>query len=118
HTWIGQVQPTNSVFKIITRPGSVKRGKEYGVFRRQLHFEGPGKSGIRRRKGGTLTPWGFRVGDLARSSKGKTESVGYIGGYSEVNKVVSLYDWQWKRIGQFSVSKTTLIRRSNGLCVA
>ena len=118
HAWFGQVQPTQSAFKIITRPGAVKRGKEYGVFRRQLHFEIPSKSGVRRRKGGTVTPWGFRIGDLARSSKGKTESIGYIGGYSEANKVVSLYDWQWKRIGQFSVSKTTLIRRSNGLCVA
>jgi hypothetical protein len=111
HTWFGQVQPTSSIFKIITRPGAVKRGNEYGVFRRQLHFEVPGK-------GGTVSPWGFRVGDEFRSVKGKTESIGYIGGYSEVNKVVSLYDWQWKRIGQFSVSKTTLIGRSNGLRVA
>lgn len=116
--WFGQVQPTQSIFKIVTRPGAVKRGKEYGVFRRQLLVELPGKGGIRRRKGGTVTPWGFRVGNLARSIKGKTEFIGYIGGYSEVNKVVSLYDWQWKRISQFSVSKTMLIRRSNGLCVA
>ncbi|NBD15418.1 MAG: hypothetical protein GVY04_04515 [Cyanobacteria bacterium] len=117
-TWKGKVTITNSQFRIITRPGAVKRGKEYGVFRRQLHFEVPSKNGVRKRKGGTITPWGFRVGDLVRANKGKTESIGYIGGYSEVNKVVSLYDWQWKRIGQFSVSKTTLIRRSNGLCVA
>ena len=127
-TWKGKVSITNSQFRIITRPGAVKRGKEYGVFRRQLHFEVPsqrlrlpfkkapalsvGQNGVRKRKGGTITPWGFRVGDLVRSTKGKTESIGYIGGYSEVNKVVSLYDWSWKRIGQFSVSKTTLIRRS------
>lgn len=117
-TWKGKVTTTNSQFRIITRPGAVKRGKEYGVFRRQLHFEVKSKNGVRKRKGGTITPWGFRVGDLVRSTKGKTECIGYIGGYSEVNKVVSLYDWQWKRIGQFSVSKTTLIRRSNGLCVA
>jgi hypothetical protein len=117
-TWKGKVTITNSQFRIITRPGALKRGKEYGVFRRQLHFEVPSKNGVRKRKGGTITPWGFRVGDLVRATKGKTESIGYIGGYSEVNKVVSLYDWQWKRIGQFSVSKTTLIRRSNGFCVA
>ncbi len=116
--WFGQVQPTHSLFRIITRSGAVKRGKEYGVFRRQLHVEVPDEGGIRKRKGGTVTPWGFRVGDLARSSKGKTESIGYIGGYSEVNKVVLLYNWRWERIGQFSVSKTTLVRRSNGLCVA
>lgn len=118
YIWKGHVNVTSSLFKIVTRPGAVRRGKEYGVFRRQLHFEVPSSGGVRKRKGGTITPWGFRVGDLARATKGKTESIGYIGGYSKANKVVSLYDWQWKRIGQFSVSKTTLIRRSNGLCVA
>lgn len=116
--WFGSVAVTTSLFRVVTRPGAVKRGKEYGVFRRQLHFEVPGNSGVRKRKGGTVTPWGFRVGDLARATKGKSETVGYIGGYSEINKVVSLYDWQWKRIGQFTVSKVRLIRRSNGLCVA
>lgn len=116
--WIGDVTVTDSMFRIITRPGAVRRGKEYGVFRRQLHFEVPAKGNKRKRKGGTITPWGFRVGDLVRSTKGKKESIGYVGGYSEVNRVVSLYDWQWKRIGQFSVSKTNIIRRSNGLCVA
>ena len=116
--WVGDVAVTDSPFRIITRPGCVRRGKEYGVFRRQLHFEVPAKDSKRKRKGGTVTPWGFRVGDLVRSSKGKKESIGYIGGYSSGSHVVSLYDWRWKRIGQFSVSKTTIIRRSNGLCVA
>ena len=116
--WIGDVTVTDSMFRIITRPGAVRRGKEYGVFRRQLHFEVPAKGNKRKRKGGTITPWGFRVGDLVRSTKGKKESIGYIGGYSEGNRVVSLYDWRWERIGQFSVSRTNIIRRSNGLCVA
>lgn len=116
--WVGSVAVTDSLFRIITRPGAVRRGKEYGVFRRQLHFEVPDKTGVRKRKGGTATPWGFRVGDLARAEKGNAVAIGYVGGYSEVNRVVSLYDWRWKRIGQFSVSKTTLIRRSNGLCIA
>jgi hypothetical protein len=56
------------VFKVITRPGAVRRGKEYGFFRRQLHFEVPDKSGTRKRKGGTITPFGFRVGDLVKAS--------------------------------------------------
>lgn len=116
--WMGDVAVTDSLFRIITRPGCVWRGNEYGVFRRQLHVEVPAKGGKRKRKGGTVTPWGCRVGDLVRSSKGKQEAIGYIGGYSEGNRVVSLYDWRWKRMGQFSVSKTSIIRRASGLCVA
>lgn len=116
--WFGCVSVTPSVFKIITRFGAVKRGKQYGFYRRQLHFEVPAKGNVRKRKGGTVTPWIFRVGDLVSATKGKASVTGYIGGFSEPNKVVSIYDWQWKRIGQFSVSKTKLLRRSNGLCVA
>ncbi|EDX82534.1 hypothetical protein S7335_1238 [Synechococcus sp. PCC 7335] len=114
----GSVGITPSVFKIITRFGAVKRGKQYGFYRRQLHFEVPAKGDVRKRKGGTVTPWLFRIGDFVSSTKGKAAVTGYIGGYSEPNKVVSIYDWQWKRIGQFLVGKTKLLRRSNGLCVA
>lgn len=116
--WFGSVDVTPSAFKIITRFGAVKRGKQYGFYRRQLHFEVPAQGDTRKRKGGTVTPWAFRVGDLVLATKGKASVIGYIGGYSEPNKVVSIYDWQWKRIGQFLVSKTKLLRRSNGLCVA
>ncbi len=73
YLWKGEVNITDSVFKIVTRPGAVRRGKEYGFFRRQLHFEVPDKSGTRKRKGGTITPFGFRVGDLVKASK-KTNS--------------------------------------------
>lgn len=116
--WVGSVNVTSSTFKIITRFGAVKRGKQYGFYRRQLHFEVPAKGNVRKRKGGTITPLRLRVGDLVSSTKGKSAVTGYIGGFSEPNKVVSIYDWQWKRVGQFSVSKTKLLRRSNGLCVA
>lgn len=116
--WFGAVSITSAVLKIITRFGAVKRGKQYGFYRRQLHFEVPAKGNVRKRKGGTVTPWIFRVGDLVLGTKGKAAVTGYIGGFSEPNKVVSVYDWQWKRIGQFSVNKTKLLRRSNGLCVA
>ena len=109
HHWVGLVQLTDAPFKVIARPQ---------LYRRQLHFENPGKGGIRKRKGGTVTPFGFRSGDLVEAVKGKVTAKGYIGGYSEANKVVSLYDINWKRLGQFSVSKTVLLRRSNGLCVA
>lgn len=109
HHWVGSIQLTDAPFKVIARPQ---------LYRRQLHFENPGKGGNRKRKGGTVTPFGFRSGDLIRASKGKKTVKGYIGGYSEVNKVVSIYNHNWKRLGQFSVSKTQLLRRSNGLCVA
>ncbi len=120
YLWKGETTVTDSVFKVITRPGAVKRGKEYGFFRRQLHFEVPDKSGIRKRKGGTITPFGFRVGDLVKASKSKETFVGYIGGFTNTDKSknVSIYDYSWKRIGQFTPSKVKLLRRSNGLCIA
>lgn len=128
YLWKGEVTVTDSLFRIITRPGAVKRGKEYGFFRRQLHFEVPDKSGIRKRKGGTITPFGlrrehsverFRVGDLVKASKGTELFVGYIGGFTCTDKTknVSIYDYTWKRMGQFTPSKVKLLRRSNGLCV-
>ena len=120
YLWKGDVNVTGSPFKVITRPGAVKRGKEYGFFRRQLHFEVPDKSGTRKRKGGTITPFGLRVGDLVKASKSKEIFVGYIGGFTNTDKSknVSIYDYSWKRIGQFTPSKAKLLRRSNGLCVA
>lgn len=119
YLWKGEVQVTDSVFRIITRPGAVRRGKEYGFFRRQLHFEVPDKSGIRKRKGGTVTPFGFRVGDVVKATKSQEIFVGYIGGFTNTDKSkkVSIYDYTWKRIGQFTPSKVKLLRRNNGLCV-
>lgn len=119
YLWKGKVQATDSVFRVITRPGAVKRGKEYGFFRRQLHFEKPDKSGTRKRKGGTVTPFGFRVNDLVFAEKTEEKYVGYVGGFTNTDKSknISVYDYSWKRIGQFSPSKVKLLRRSNGLCV-
>lgn len=108
HHWVGSIQLTDAPFKVIARPQ---------LYRRQLHFENPSLDGTRKRKGGTVTPFGFRSGDLVVATKGKKTVKGYIGGYSEVNKVVSIYDYNWKRYGQFRISKTQLIKRSNGLCV-
>jgi len=114
------VNVTPSPFKIITRPGAVKRGKEYGFFRRQLHFEVPDKSGIRKRKGGTITPFGVRICDWVRAEKAGIVYIGYVGGFTDTKKTqkVSVCDYTWKRIGQFAPSKVELIRRNNGLCVA
>jgi hypothetical protein len=120
YIWKGEVNITDSTFRIITRPGAVRRGKEYGFFRRQLHFLVPDKSGTRKRKGGTITPFGFRVGDLVKATKKDEQFVGYIGGFTntEKSKNVSIYDYSWKRIGQFTPSQVKLLRRNNGLCVA
>lgn len=111
HHWVGQVQITSAPFRVIARPN---------LFRRQLHFENPVSNtpNNRKRKGGTITPWGFRSGDYALGTKAGKVYLGWVGGYSEVNKVVSLYNNNWRRIGQFSVTKTKLIFRSNNLCVA
>ena len=120
YTHKGSVNVTPSPFKIITRPGAVKRGKEYGFFRRQLHFEVPDKSGVRKRKGGTITPFGARIGDLVRAEKAGKVYIGYVSGFTDTKKKknVSVCDYTWKRIGQFAPSKIKLIRRNNGLCVA
>lgn len=108
HHWVGSIRLTDAPFKVIARPQ---------LYRRQLHFENPSSKGIRKRKGGTVTPFGFRSGDKVAATKGKLTVKGYIGGYSQPNKVVSIYDVNWKRLGQFFVSKTKLLKRSNGLCV-
>lgn len=120
YVWKGDVTITDSIFKVITRPGAVKRGKEYGFFRRQLHFEIPDKSGTRKRKGGTITPFEVRVGDLVIATKAGKEYIGYVGGFTNTKKSknISLCDYTWKRIGQFTPSKVKLIRRCNGLCIA
>ncbi len=98
HHWVGFIQLTDAPFKVIARPQ---------LYRRQLHFENPIKGGNRKRKGGTVTPFGFRSGDLVIATKVKTTAKGYIGGYTQKNKVDSLYEGiTRRRIGQISVSKT------------
>lgn len=110
HEWQGEVTITDSVFKVITRPA---------YFRRAKHFDNPSKGGIRKRKGGTITPFGYRCGDYVEASKASITYRGWIGGYTDTNKSkkLSVYDINWKRIGQFSLSKVKLLRRSNKLCI-
>lgn len=108
--WVGSVELTESPFKVVSRPQ---------LYRRQLHFENHSKGGTRKRKGGTVTPFGFRSGDLAQAEKAGRTYRGYIGGYTNAKtKALSLYDVNWKRLGQFSPNKTKLLRRNNGLCIA
>ena len=110
HEWVGKrVRLTPSPFRVIARPN---------LFRRQLHFENFPKGGVRKRKGGTVTPFGFRSGDFVQALKAGKSVRGWIGGFSEVNKVVSVYDHNWHRLGQFKANKVNLIKRSSRLCVA
>jgi len=111
HQWQGEVTITDSVFRVITRPS---------YFRRALHFDNPSKGGVRKRKGGTVTPFGFRCGDYVEAEKAGVIYRGWIGGYTNTDKTknLSVYDLNWKRIGQFSLSKVKLLRRSNKLCIA
>ena len=113
HHWIGQVQVTPAPFRVIARPN---------LYRRQLYFENPvaGGTNHRKRKGGTVTPYGLRSGDLVKAEKAGKIYQGWIGGYTQTEKTknVSVYDHNWKRIGQFSLNKVQLLQRSTRLCVA
>ena len=110
HHWAFQVTVTPAPFRIISRPN---------LYRRQLHFENPEIDGNRKRKGGTVTPFGFRSGDKVKAEKAGMIYVGWIGGYTQTQKTknVSVYDHNWRRIGQFSPNKVELLQRSNRLCV-
>ncbi|NES70298.1 MAG: hypothetical protein F6K24_36345 [Okeania sp. SIO2D1] len=111
HTWIGSITVTSAPFRIITRP-------EY--FRRALHFDNADKGGKRKRKGGTITPFDVRCGDRVMATKSGETVIGWVGGYTQTakSKNISVYDHNWKRLGQYAPSKVWLIRRSNKLCVA
>ncbi|NJM70367.1 MAG: hypothetical protein HC862_09130 [Scytonema sp. RU_4_4] len=113
HRWRGGITVTSAPFRVIARPN---------LFRRQLHFENPVKDapGNRKRKGGTVTPFGFRSGDLVRAEKAGKSYFGWVGGYTQTPKTknISVYNHNWHRLGQFSPSKVQLIKRSTRLCVA
>lgn len=121
HHWVGQVIVTPAPFRVIARPN---------LYRRQLHFENPVSAVSercrrdapvnRKRKGGTVTPFGLRSGDLVKAEKAGKIYRGWIGGYTQTEKTrnVSVYDHNWRRIGQFSLSKVELLQRSTRLCAA
>jgi hypothetical protein len=54
HRWNGQIEVTSAPFRVIARPN---------LYRRQLHFENPVSDAPnhRKRKGGTVTPFGFAL---------------------------------------------------------
>jgi len=104
--WRGSVTITSAPFAIIRRPP---------ISRRQLHLMVPAKGGIRRKYGGTVTRHGFRKGDYVEATQGSNTYRGWISGDTE--KLISVSDANWKRLGQFSKNKVRLIQRSSGLIV-
>jgi len=101
---LGDVQLTPFHFDIVRRP-------KYS--RRKLHLEQPAKGGIRRQYGGTATPFIFRKGDYVEATQGKKTVRGWVSGYTK--KQISVSDFDWKRLGQFVVSKVRLLERNAGL---
>jgi hypothetical protein len=110
HERMGSFEITPALFCVVSRPS---------LYRLQLHFENP-IAGGRKRKRGTITPFGFRSGDLVFAQKSGQNYKGWVGGYtlSGKTKNVSVYDHNWKRIGQFVPNRVQLIKRSTKLCVA
>ncbi|WP_434222783.1 RRXRR domain-containing protein [Limnospira platensis CENA597] len=107
HTWKGLVQLTPSIFKVIRRPP---------ISRRQLHLMVPAKGGVRRKYGGTTTRHGVRKGDIVRAEMAGRVVVGWVSG--DTHRQVSVSDLNWKRLGQFTASKVSLIARSTNLVVS
>ncbi|MBD1864155.1 MULTISPECIES: RRXRR domain-containing protein [Trichocoleus] len=104
HQWMGSVQITASLFRVIRRPP---------ISKRQLHLMVPAKGGVRRRYGGTVTRHGFRKGDLVQAEMAGRVSIGWVSG--DTQKHVSVSDCNWKRLGQFAASKVMLIARNTGV---
>jgi hypothetical protein len=104
--WEGSVNITPAPFAVIRRPP---------ICRRQLHLMVPSKGGVRRKYGGTTTRHGFRKGDYVKAEMAGRVVYGWVSGDTE--RQVSVSDINWRRLGQFSVKKTCLVKRSTGLLV-
>ena len=105
HCWQGKVTITNAPFFVIRRPP---------ISRRQLHLMLPSKGGVRRKYGGTVTRHkGIRKGDFVEGVKAGITYQGWCSG--DTAKQISISNAAYKRVGQFTASKVSLLRRSTGL---
>ncbi|MFM7448251.1 MAG: RRXRR domain-containing protein [Leptolyngbyaceae cyanobacterium] len=104
--WFGSVTVTAAPFVVIRRPP---------VSHRQLHLMVLAKGNVRRKYGGTITRHGYRKGDLVRAEMGGKVHLGWVSG--DTQKQISVSDCNWKRLGQFAISKVSLIARSTNLVV-
>ena len=74
---------------------------------------------MRKRIGGSISPFNYRAGDKVLVASKGTTFTGWIGGFTNTakSKKVSVYDHNWKRIIQAGLKQIKVIRRSNKLCV-
>jgi len=105
-SWVGNAIITNSQFTILRRPP---------ISRRQLHLMVFSKGGNRRKYGGTVTRHGYSKGDYVEATQGNKTYRGWVSGDTKTQ--VSVSDFNWKRLGQFSKNKVRLIRRYIGLII-
>lgn len=101
---LGDISLTSFRFDVVTRP-------KYS--RRKLHLEQPSKGGIRKKYGGSTTPFKYRKGDYVEARQGNKTVRGWVSGYTK--NLISVSDFNWNRLGQFAKSKTRLISRNSGL---
>jgi len=107
HGWFeGSVKITDAPFSVIKRPP---------ISCRQLHLMLPAQGGIRRKYGGTVTRHSFRKGDYVESERKGVKFRGWVSGDTRTQVSVSNFDW--KRLGQFSAKKTKLLKRNTNLIV-
>ena len=97
--------------RLTSFPFDILRRPKYS--RRKLHLEQPAKGGIRRQHGGTTTPFVFRKGDYVEATQGERTCRGWVSGYTK--NIISVSDFDWKRLGQFVVKKVRLLERNSGL---
>ncbi len=102
--WVGAVQITNAPFTVIRRPP---------ISRRQLHLMVPALGGVRRKYGGTTTRHHVRKGDFVKAVKAGVTYYGWVSG--DTARQISVSNFDWKRLGQFTASKVVLLARATGL---
>lgn len=104
HCWQGSVTITSAPFFTIKRPP---------ISRRQLHLMTFAKGGVRRKYGGTTTRHNIRKGDYVLAEKKGVYYQGWCSGDTKTQ--ISVSDFNWKRIAQFTKSKVQLLQRRTGL---
>ena len=102
----GSVEITNAPFSVIKRPP---------ISRRQLHLMLPAKDAVRRKYGGTVTRHNVRKGDYVETERKGVKFRGWVSGDTKTQ--VSVSDFDWKRLGQFSAKNTQVLKRSTNLIV-
>ena len=86
--------------------------------RRFLHLEQFSKGHIRRKYGGSTTDWTkIRKGDYVEAIRGKKAFRGWISGFLDDKKILSVSNFDWKRMGQFEESNVRLLYRNHGILI-